>query len=114
MANRMGLRIKQLRVENQMTQEELGEKIGIHKSAIAKYENGHTAGMKRSMIAQLAKIFNVSPVWLLDLEDEPYEKPNANSKNPLKTFETLKKLLDNGFITQEDYDTKKSEILKNI
>lgn len=35
-----GERIRQLRIEHQMTQEELGAKVGVQKAAIYKYENG--------------------------------------------------------------------------
>jgi hypothetical protein len=34
--------------------------------------------------------------------------------DPIKKLEKLKELLDNGLITQEDYDKKKSEILEQI
>ena len=35
-----GERIRQLRIQHQMTQEELGAKVGVQKAAIYKYENG--------------------------------------------------------------------------
>ena len=37
-----GERIKKLRKEKGLTQQQLGEMLGVQKSAIAKYENGHT------------------------------------------------------------------------
>ena len=36
----MGERIKQLRIANGLTQEELGKYIGVQKAAIRKYEKG--------------------------------------------------------------------------
>ena len=36
----MAIRIKKCRLENNLTQEELAEKLGLKKSAVAKYENG--------------------------------------------------------------------------
>ena len=36
----MGERIKQMRREYKMTQESLGEKLGIKKAAVQKYEKG--------------------------------------------------------------------------
>ena len=36
----MGERIKQLRIANGLTQEDLGKYIGVQKSAIRKYEKG--------------------------------------------------------------------------
>ena len=38
----MGNRIRDLRIAAGLTQEQLGEKVGLQKSAIAKYENGKT------------------------------------------------------------------------
>ena len=66
----MGERIKQLRLEKGLTQEELGNHIGVKKAAIMKYEKGNVKNMKRSSIEILSKLFNVSPSYLMCL-DEP-------------------------------------------
>ena len=66
----MGERIKQLRLEKGLTQEELGKHIGVKKAAIMKYEKGNVKNMKRSSIEILSKLFNVSPSYLMCL-DEP-------------------------------------------
>lgn len=49
----MGERIKYLRESKGMTQEELGEKIGVQKSAIRKYEKGEVENIKRSNIKKI-------------------------------------------------------------
>ena len=46
----MGERIKKLRQEKGLTQEELGKYIGVKKAAIMKYEKGNVQNMKRSAI----------------------------------------------------------------
>ncbi len=66
----MGERIKKLRKEMGLTQEELGKYIGVKKAAIMKYEKGNVKNMKRSTIETLSKLFNVSPSFLMCL-DEP-------------------------------------------
>ena len=66
----MGKRIKQLRQEKGLTQEELGKYIGVKKAAIMKYEKGNVQNMKRSSIETLSKLFGVSPSYLMCL-DEP-------------------------------------------
>ena len=68
---KMGARIKELRTAAGLTQEELGAKLGLQKSVIAKYENGRIENVKRSTIAKMAQIFGCSPVYLMGLEDEP-------------------------------------------
>ena len=47
------------------TQEELAQKLGLQKSAIAKYENGRVENIKRSIIAQMAEILECSPAYLM-------------------------------------------------
>ena len=64
-----GDKIKMLRIQHGMTQEELGAKIGVKKSAIYKYENGIVVNLKRSTIEKLAKVLEVSPSWLIGIED---------------------------------------------
>lgn len=66
----MGERIKQLRLEKGLTQEELGKYIGVKKAAIMKYEKGNVQNMKRATIEILSKLFNVTPSYLMCL-DEP-------------------------------------------
>ena len=62
-------RIKELRVRSGMTQEELADKLGLKKSAIAKYENGRVENIKRTTLLKLSEIFNVSPAYIMDLQD---------------------------------------------
>lgn len=69
----MGQIIKMLRERNGWTQEQLGEKVGIKKAAINKYESGNVENMKRKMILELSKIFEVSPSYLLGSEDDSEE-----------------------------------------
>ena len=58
----IGEKIKKLRKEAGMTQAELASKLGLKDSVIAKYENGRIPDLKRTTIAGLAKVFNVSPM----------------------------------------------------
>ena len=66
----IGEKIKRLRKERGMTQEELGNLIGVQKAAINKYETGIVVNLKREVIANLAKALDVNPVWLMDEDDE--------------------------------------------
>lgn len=67
----MGARIKELRTAAGLTQEELGAKLGLQKSVIAKYENGRVENLKRATITKLLQIFGCSPSYLMGLDDEP-------------------------------------------
>ena len=66
-----GERIRNLRKAKGWTQTDLGNRIGVQNSAIAKYENGRVPNLKRSIIKALAKALDVSPSYLLGLDEEP-------------------------------------------
>lgn len=63
--------LKQERLRRGYTQEELGKLVGLKKSAIHKYENGLVVNPGRSLIFKFAQALNVSPAYLLGIEDEP-------------------------------------------
>lgn len=60
-----GERIKQFRKQLGLTQEELGDRIGVGKAAINKYETGIVVNLKQSTINNLSKALGISPVMLL-------------------------------------------------
>ncbi len=66
----MGERIRSLRMANNMTQEELGNKLGLQKSAIAKYEAGRVENLKSSTIKKMAAVFQVEPSYIMGLEKD--------------------------------------------
>ena len=70
-----GEKIKQLRKQLGLTQEELGNLIGVQKAAINKYETGVVVNLKKSTIAALAHALHVSPVDLLSPEDSHDAQP---------------------------------------
>lgn len=80
MSQLMGDRIKQCRLRAHMTQEELGNRLGVQKSAIRKYEKGVVDNIPRSRIALMADLFGVDPVWLMGFEDEEYNPDGIDSK----------------------------------
>ena len=68
--NVTGKRIKTLRKQKKITQEALGEIVGVQKSAIAKYERGEIINLKRETIAKLASYFGVRPSYLMGMDDD--------------------------------------------
>ena len=62
-----GEMIKYYRKKLGLTQEELGNYVGIQKSAIAKYENGRIENLKRTTIEKLSELFGILPSELLGI-----------------------------------------------
>lgn len=62
-----GDRLKELRLQNGMTQKELGDKIGITKSVVSFYELRERTPSPEVLV-KLAAIFHVSSDYLLGIE----------------------------------------------
>lgn len=62
----IGEEIKRLRLEKGMTLEQLGDKCGVGKSTVRKWENGMIKDMKRDKIAKLSEALNVSPSYFFE------------------------------------------------
>lgn len=76
-----GDRIKELRILNNLTQEELGNKVGVKKAAVQKWESGLTKNLKRSVIQKLSEIFDVSPTYVMGMSN--VKNPSTSKRIPL-------------------------------
>ena len=75
MTNSPGERIKYLRLLADMSQEELGKRVGVQRAAINKYEKGSVTNIPIATIEKIAQVFEVSPNYIVGWD-------NAES-NPL-------------------------------
>lgn len=75
-------RIKELRTSKGLTQEELGERVGVGRAAVNKWESGLTTNLKRSTIEKLSEIFDVNPSYIMGMSDIMKTIPSFN-KIPL-------------------------------
>lgn len=66
-----GERIKALRKELNLTQEDIGKALGIQKAAVQKYEKGTVKNIKRENLIKLAKLLNTTPEYILGWEELP-------------------------------------------
>ena len=71
----IGERIKQLREANSLTQEELAKRLETSKQTIYKYENQIITNIPSDKIEILAKIFKVSPIYLMGWDETNEESP---------------------------------------
>jgi repressor LexA len=69
-------------MELNMTMDDLGNAIGVQRSAINKYEKDMITDLKRSTIHALAKALQVSPLYLLDDDNDDDERLEALHQNP--------------------------------
>ena len=73
----VGSVIKKARIEKGFTQEELALKVGVQKSAVAKWENGRVSEIKRSNLKKLSETLGLKPTQLLgDVESNPIDTAN--------------------------------------
>ncbi|WP_053985273.1 helix-turn-helix domain-containing protein [Niameybacter massiliensis] len=109
------IRIKSLRIEKGLSQEELGSLLNIQKSAISKYERGALEPGK-SMLIKMSSIFNCSVDYLLGLSSVRNENNDQrsidNDKDPLNfTTQFIKRksiqLLFNRVKSLSDSDIEK-------
>ena len=56
--------LKQLRIANNYTQQDIADILGVTKAAISKYEKG-LRRLKPDYVEKLSKLFNVEPLFLL-------------------------------------------------
>lgn len=69
----IGDKLKDLRLKNKLTQEEVGKKINVSKQTLYKYESGIITNIPSDKIEVLAEIYNTTPAYLMGW-DEPNKK----------------------------------------
>lgn len=100
----LGDRIKELRKENEMTQEELGSRLGINRAAVNKYEKGTVVNIPVNTLLKLCDIFDVTPNYLIlgqaefEIENIRKEIKRMLGENGAKCFSTLEMLSEEGFL----------------
>lgn len=107
----IGDKIRTARLAKGMTQEELGEILGVQKSAIAKYENGRVVNIKRSTLKKISDVLGIRPSELIFEE--------GIQKNPTTMAELhVEILMDEDFIGMFDdfrsLNESKRKIVKDL
>ena len=64
-----GKRLKELRIEKGMTQQQLAEVLGVDRTAVMKWELGERE-TNFGMLTKIAKYFQVTTDYLLGVSDE--------------------------------------------
>lgn len=84
----IGQRIAQKRKELGLSQEALGEQLGVSRQAIYKWESDSALPEIEKLIA-LSRIFSVSVGWLLGEEDSPTSEPSELTEEQLRMVQEI-------------------------
>ena len=77
-------KIKELRLQKGLTLQDIGDKVGVGKRTVLKWDNGIIENMRRDKIAKLADALGVSPAYLMGWEnsDTSSAPPVQNTLSP--------------------------------
>lgn len=110
-------RIKELRLQNKLTLEEVANIVGVTKATVQRWESGLFANMRRDKIASLAKALHTSPGYILGIENSNYGVNNGiignnNNNNNIISKEKLSPI-DEAILTicRNLPEKQKSEVL---
>lgn len=79
-------KIKARRLDLGLTLEDVGNIVGVGKSTVRKWETGNIADMKRDKIALLAKALNVSPLFIMGIDEEEPQPAISEKENILLSY----------------------------
>ena len=108
---KIGQKIKKARLERGMTQQELGDIVGVQKSAIAKYENGRVVNIKRSTLQKIAKALNIRPSELI-FNESPKVAADLHVKI-ITDFELMEAIKDY-YLLSEEKQRMVRELIRNL
>lgn len=94
----IGRLIKEARLAKGWTQEELGNRVGVQKSAVAKWENGRVVNIKRSALQKLATALDMKGSDLIEDITPVQKKPVVEDG----LSESQRKLIDFARTVPED------------
>ena len=97
----MAEKIRQLRINQGMTLEEVAQKVGVGRSTVRKWETGMIANMRRDKILVLAQALNTSPEYLMGWE--------LNSKHGQDALDGLGPLSDEDLSFIKKYSLSSKE-----
>lgn len=77
---KIGERLRFARKNSQLSLEEVGKIINIHKGSVSRWENGKTEKIQLPVLEKLADIYNVDVMWLMG-----YDVPMSKTSNTSET-----------------------------
>ena len=87
-SSEMSKKIKELRLSQGMTLEQVANEVGVGQSTVRKWETGMIANMRRDKIASLAKALHTTPAYLMGWEES---QPREDANSPLLPLPPMKR-----------------------
>lgn len=101
----LGLRIKAVREERQLSIDEVANAIGVNKSTISRYERGEIVNPKIPVVDAIANFLCVNPAWLLGKDPNRTFTPKGTDLSafvPCNMFPGLRSIRESfGYSTEE-------------
>ena len=86
--------IKQKRIENNLTLEQLGKRVGVSKMTVLRWESGEIKNIKSDKIEKLANALGVPVIALFDgFDTNGNAKDNEEALSPKELAEKVRQLL---------------------
>ena len=104
----IGIKIKTARQAKGMTQEELGEILGVQKSAIAKYESGRVVNIKRSTLKKISDVLDIPAFELI------FDEGKKGKSEQDELSENIKRLVDFAKSVPDDKVELVLKVMKSI
>lgn len=90
---KIGQRIKETRLEQGLSLDEVAHKVGVAKSTIQRYESGAIGKIKLPVVESIAKGLKVNPAWLLcKTDDKTVPRAENEISDYINAFENCKEL----------------------
>ena len=67
----IGARLKTLRLDRGLTQDEVGQRVLVSKQTLYKYENDIVTNIPADKIEMLAEVYGVTPAYIMGWKDAP-------------------------------------------
>ena len=67
----IGARLKALRLDRGLTQDEVGQRVLVSKQTLYKYENDIVTNIPADKIEMLAEVYGVTPAYIMGWKDTP-------------------------------------------
>ena len=103
-------RIRELRIEHGLTQEEVGKIIGVKRYAVYSYEKGRACPEMKGLVA-LADYFDVSLDYLCCRTDQPQGKLYECKPKVINNGQNMRKFIEMCFDPASPFNSKLKETL---